>query len=362
MTKKIVNLDHKILENFMRDVFVGIGVPKEDAKICADILIASDLRDITSHGVQRLKMYYDRIKAGYHKPVTNITIVKESQTTATLDAGHGMGHVAAYKAMEIAIKKAKEYGTGAVAVGNSSHYGFAGYYPIMACKAGMIGLTTTNARPAIAPTFGTEPMMGTNPLTIGIPTDEEFDFILDCATSITQRGKIEINARINKQIPEGWVVDQEGKLSTDPNQILADLLEGKAALLPLGGAGELLGGHKGYGYSVVVEMLSSALSGGPFLKELTLEKGYKIGHFFLAIDVSKFIDLNVFKKITGNICRTLRSSRKAPGEDRIYTAGEKSYEAEQKLSKEGIPLNKSLQNDLLTMKKELGLEQYDFPF
>jgi LDH2 family malate/lactate/ureidoglycolate dehydrogenase len=362
LNDKIVKLDHKILENFMRDVFIGIGVPKEDAEICANILIMSDLRDITSHGVQRMRMYYDRIKAGYHKPITKITVVKESPSTATLDAGHGMGHVAAYRAMELAIKKAKETGTGAVAVGNSTHYGFAGYYPIMACKVGMIGLTTTNARPAVAPTFGTEPMMGTNPLTIGIPTDEEFDFILDCATSISQRGKIEVSSRIDKPIPEGWVINESGELATNPTQILEDLLEGKAALLPLGGAGETYGGHKGYGYSVAAEMLSAALSGGPFLKELTLDKGYKLGHFFLAIDVSKFIDEKVFRSIAGGICRSLRSSRKVPGEDRIYTAGEKSYEAEQKISKEGVPLNKSLQDDLLFMKKELGLDQYDFPF
>jgi len=273
-----------------------------------------------------------------------------------------MGHVASYRAMEMAIAKAKEFGTGAVAVGNSTHYGIAGYYPMMACKEGMIGLSVTNARPSIAPTFGIEPMMGTNPLTFGIPTDEDFDFILDCATSITQRGKIEVASRTNSAIPEGWVITENGELATDSVQILKDLMAGKAALLPLGGAGEILGGHKGYGYSVIVEILSAALSGGPFLKDLTLDKGYKIGHFFLAIDVSKFIAPEIFKKIAGDICRTLRASKKAPGQERIYTAGEKEYEIEKLLWKEGIPLNESLQNDLLTMKKELGLEQYDFPF
>ena len=362
LADEIVYINHEILQNFMRDVFIGIGVPEEDAKICAEILIVSDLRGITSHGVQRLKMYYDRVKADIFKPVTDITVVKDSPSAATFDAGHGMGHVASYKAMELAIKKAKETGTGAVAVGNSSHYGIAGYYVMMAAKENMIGISVTNARPSIAPTFGIEPMMGTNPLTFGIPTDEEFDFILDCATSITQRGKIEVHSRTKKPVPEGWVINSDGELATDPVQILKDLKEGNAALLPLGGDGEVLGGHKGYGYSVVVEMLSSALSGGPFLKDLTLEKGYKIGHFFLAIDVSKFIDPKIFKKITGDICRTLRNSKKAPGQERIYTAGEKEFEIEKEIRKTGVPLNKSLQDDLLTMQKELELTQYKFDF
>ena len=362
MTDEVVKIDVNLLRDFMKDVFIALEVPLEDAEICAEVLITSDLRGITSHGVQRLKMYYDRIKAGIQKPVTKLTIVKESPTTATIDANHGMGHVAAYRAMELAIKKAKEYGTGAVAVGNSTHFGIAGYYALMACKENMIGMAITNARPSIAPTFGIEPMMGTNPLTFGIPTDEAFPFVLDCATSITQRGKIEVYSRTQSPIPKGWVINEKGELATDSVQILKDLKEGKAALLPLGGAGELLGGHKGYGYAAFVEILSAALSGGPFLKDLTLDKGYKIGHFFLAIDVSKFIELETFKKIAGDICRSLRNSKKAPGQSRIYTAGEKEFEMEQKIRKEGVPLNKSLQNDLLFMKEELGLKQYDFPF
>ncbi|MBN1331202.1 MAG: Ldh family oxidoreductase [Candidatus Heimdallarchaeota archaeon] len=360
--ESIVNIDAKLLRQFMFDSFVKLGVPAEDANICADVLIASDLRGIASHGVQRLKMYFDRIKSGYQEPVTNITIVKESPTTATLDAGHGMGHVAAYRAMELAIKKAKEFGTGAVAVGNSTHYGIAGYYPMMAIKEGMIGMAVTNARPSIAPTFGIEPMMGTNPLTFGLPTDEEFPFVIDCATSITQRGKIEVLSRTETPIPKGWVINEDGSLATDPVKILKDLTNDKAALLPLGGDGELLGGHKGYGYAALVEILSAALSGGPFMKDLTLDKGYKLGHFFLAIDVSKFIDPEIFKNIAGSICRSLRNSKKAPGQNRIYTAGEKEFLMEQKLAKEGIPINKSIQKDLLTIKKELGLNQYDFPF
>jgi LDH2 family malate/lactate/ureidoglycolate dehydrogenase len=361
MNEISIIIDAKTLESFMKDVFVGIGVPKGDAEICAEVLITSDLRGIESHGVQRLKMYYDRIKTGVQSAVTKIKIVKETRTTARLDAGHGMGHIAAYRAMEMAIKKAKKNGTGAVSVGNSTHFGIAGYYSQMAVKEGMIGITITNARPSIPPTFGVEPMLGTNPLTIGIPTDEEFPFLIDCATSITQRGKIETLARTNTPIPEGWVIDQNGEPLTDSIGILDGLTKGTAALLPLGGPGETLGGHKGYGYATAVEILSSALWGGPFMKDLNNPKTYLLGHFFIAIDVDSLSDLDDFKKRAGDICRALRSSKKAPDEERIYTAGEKEYYMEIERRKTGIPINKSILNDLLSMKSELNLSGYEFP-
>ena len=344
----------------MKDVFIKLNVPPEDAEICADVLIQSDLRGIESHGCQRLKMYYDRIKQGIQSPQTKLTILKETATTARIDAGHGMGHVAAYRGMELAIKKAKEYGTGAVSVGNSTHFGIAGYYSSMAVKEGMIGITCTNARPSIAPTFGVDAMLGTNPLTIGIPTDEEFPFLIDCATSITQRGKIEVIARTKNPVPEGWVINNKGELATNSEEILKDLIAGTSALLPLGGAGEILGGHKGYGYATTVEILSAALSGGPFMKDLTLSKGYKLGHFFLAINVENFIPLSTFKKISGSILRQLRASAKAPGQQRIYTAGEKEYLAELEHKKSGIPIMPSILADLQFLQKELNLHNYHF--
>ncbi|MFX0116483.1 MAG: Ldh family oxidoreductase [Candidatus Hodarchaeota archaeon] len=363
MLDEIIHLDAETLENFMKDVFIALGAPEEEATIIADVLITSDLRGIESHGCQRLKMYYDRIKAGDIQPGTKIRIVKETETTARLDAGKGMGHVAAYRGMEIAIDKAKKYGTGAVSVGNSSHFGIAGYYPLMAIKEDMIGLAITNARPSIAPTFSTENMMGTNPLTIGIPTDEPFPFLIDCATSITQRGKIEVLARTNKPVPAGWVINENGKLSTDSNQILKDLVKGTAALLPLGGFGEDMGGHKGYGYAAAVEILSAALWGGPYMKELnTPEALSQLGHFCIAINVESFIGTSTFKKIAGEICRSLRNSKKAPSHDRIYTAGEKEYEMEQKRRREGIPISASIQQDIKVMQKDLGLTAYSFQF
>ncbi|MBN2443466.1 MAG: Ldh family oxidoreductase [Spirochaetales bacterium] len=368
MKEDVIYISVDTMVKFMKDVFLGLGVPPADADICTDVLITSDLRGIDSHGVGRLKMYYDRIKAGIQYPVTNMTIIKETETTATIDGGHGMGQVIAHKAMSMAIKKAKKYGLGSSAVRNSTHYGIAGYYSLMAINEGMIGLATTNARPSIPPTFGVDPMYGTNPLTIGAPTDELFPFLIDCATSISQRGKIELLDRAEKPTPPGWAIDSEGKPHTDTKKLLNDLVAGTAALLPMGGQGETFGGHKGYGWATMMEIFSAALQGGSFLKGLLgwdsqgNRTPYKLGHFFLAINIENFIPLGQFKKIAGNILRDLRNSKKEPGESRIYTAGEKEFEAEKTRLKEGIPANKNLQNNLKIMRDELHLPGYDFPF
>ncbi|MFW9936901.1 MAG: Ldh family oxidoreductase [Candidatus Thorarchaeota archaeon] len=365
--EEIYYIKPNILKSFIKDVFLKLGVPKKDTDIIADVLLTSDLRGIDSHGIQRCKMYYDRIKQGIYNPKTKIKIVKDTPSTAVIDGGCGMGPVIGYYSMNLAIKKAKKYGLGAVAVRNSTHFGIAGYYSLMAIKKGMIGITTTNARPAVPPTFGVEPMLGTNPLTAGVPTDEKFPFLIDCATSIIQRGKVEVYKRIHKTLPDGVIITKNGTTENNPTEVLHDLEENTAALLPLGGEGENTSGYKGYGYATLVEILSSALQNGIFLKETAgvIEEGkkkLKVGHFFLAINIENFTQLNKFKINAGNIMRCLRRSKKAPGRDRIYTAGEKEYENEKERRELGVPLNKSLQEDIKIMQTELGLDKYIFPF
>ena len=195
-----------IIEKFVIDAFCKYGVPRDDALVCADVLLESDRRGIESHGLNRLKPFYlDRIKEKIQNPVTYFEIVKDGPTTAVVDGHDGMGQVIGKRSMELAIDKAKKLGMGMVAVRNSTHYGIAGYYTSMASQAGCVGITGTNTRPSIAPTFGVENMLGTNPLTFGIPTDELFDFSLDCATSIIQRGKIETLARKDMPAPPGMI-------------------------------------------------------------------------------------------------------------------------------------------------------------
>jgi len=368
MFKDIVWVDFDTLENFIVDVFKGVGVPEEDAQICADVLITADKRGIDSHGIGRLKTkYYDRIRAGVISPQTNLEIVKDGPTTEVIDGDNGMGMVISKKSMELAFEKAKKMGLGMVTVRNSNHYGIAGYYVLMAIEVGMIGISGTNARPSIAPTFGVENMLGTNPLAYGAPSDEEFPFVLDCATSIAQRGKIEVYDRAEKEIPPGWVIGEDGKIRTDTHQILQDLKIGKAALTPLGGIGEETAGYKGYGYATVVEILSAALQNGKYLKMVSGITDGKIasshlGHFFIAINISAFTDLESFKKITGEIIRDLRASKKAPGAERIYTAGEKEHLAWLERKDKGAPINQNLQQQIVTLKEELGLIKYNFLF
>ena len=353
---------------FMEEAFVAYGVPREEAKICADVLMESDRRGIESHGCNRFKpIYIDRIEKGILNPVTNYEVLKETATTLVVDAHDGMGMVASYKAMKTIIEKAKKYGMAAAAVRNSSHYGIAGYWASMATDAGLIGITGTNARPSIAPTFGVENMLGTNPLTVGFPTDEAFPFMLDCATSISQRGKIEYYARCGKDTPAGMVIGRDGSAMTDSPAILKGLTDGTAALAPLGGIGEELGGYKGYGYATVVEVLSAALQAGSFLKALTdkgedgNKKPYHLGHFFMVLDPEAFMGLESFKHTCGEILRELRASAKAPGEERIYTAGEKEYLVWLERKDKGVPVGEAVQKELIAIRDKKNLP-FTFPF
>lgn len=362
-------VEWNFLTEFVEKAFMAYGVPEADAKVCADVLLQSDKKGIESHGVNRFKpIYVDRIKDGVQNPVTEFEIVRETPTTAVIDGHDGMGQVIAHRSMQMAIDKAKQYGMGMVAVRNSTHFGIAGYYTDMAADAGCIGMCGTNARPSIAPTFSVQNKLGTNPLTVSFPTDEAFPFSLDCATSIIQRGKIELYAREGKDTPAGTVIAHDGSTLTDSPTILKALQSGEAAFAPLGGIGETLSGYKGYGYATIVEVLSSALQQGNFLSLLSGigENGEKtkfhLGHFFIAIDTEAFMGLESFKKTTGDIMRELRAAEKAPGAERIYTAGEKEYLIWQERKKNGLPVSEPVQKELLAIRDDAGLTDYRFPF
>ena len=358
-----------LITDFVTDAFEGYGIPRNEAEMCTDVLLESDKRGIESHGCNRFKpIYLDRIKAGIQSPTTNFEILKETETTAVVDGHNGMGQVIGTKAMQMAIDKAKKYGMGMVVVRNSCHYGIAGYYTSMATENGCIGMTGTNARPSVAPTFGTEGMFGTNPFTLGVPSDEAFDFNFDCATSITQNGKIEYYARINEPVHPGTIINIDGTpVEGDAGEALKKIRGGTAALTTLGGIGEALGGYKGYGFAMFVEFLSSVLQDGEYGKALDGkdEEGnirpYHLGHFFIAIDTNHFLGEEICRKKTGDIIRTIRASRKAPGEERIYIAGEKEYEIWKEREPHGVPINESVQGEINAVRDELGLD-YTFPW
>jgi L-2-hydroxycarboxylate dehydrogenase (NAD+) len=356
------------LTDFMINALLKMGVPRADAEIVAEVLLASDLCGVRSHGIAHLKMYHERMKQGLQLPVTNWTVVKETPTTAVIDGGNGMGMVVGYHAMKMAIEKARRNGMAAVAVRNSSHYGIAGYYTRMAAKEGMAGMSFTNAHPSIAPTFGVEPMLGTNPIAFSAPTDEQFPYTFDAATSIAPRGKIEVAARAGKPIPAGWVIKEDGSLATDSSNLIEEMNKSRAALLPLGGSGELMGGHKGYGLATMVEIFSAAFQDGAFLSELhDHDKSGKIhplriGHFFMALNVENFLPVERFRKTTGSIVRELRESKKAPGDERIYTAGEKAHMIAGRVMREGVEIPPGLQKNLNALRAELKITGHDLGF
>lgn len=360
--------DFSLLEQFIAGLFVKLGAPGDDADTIAEVLISADKKGIDSHGIGRLKpIYIDRIDQGILSPLTRMDLVKETPTTAVLDANNGMGHVVGKRAMQTAIAKAAEYGMGMVAVRNSSHFGIAGYYSEMAADNNMIGITGTNARPSIAPTFGVENMLGTNPLTIALPTDEDFHFDIDCATSISQRGKIEAYERAGKELPPGWVVTPDGRDMTDPREVLEALTRGACALAPLGGIGEDTAGYKGYGYATAVEVLSSALANAKNLKDLVGADAdgnpapYSLGHFFIAINIENFIAPEIFKATAGSIMRRLRKSSLAEGQERIYTAGEKEWMVWNYRKRHGCPVPPVLRQQISGLNQRFGLG-YLFPW
>ncbi|MGC9529245.1 MAG: Ldh family oxidoreductase [Candidatus Bipolaricaulaceae bacterium] len=368
MAEDVIHVKPEVLEDFMRAALVRLGVPEEDAGICAQVLIASDLRGIESHGVNRFKMYCDRIRKGILSPVTAYEVVREGPTSAVVDGHHGMGHVIGFRSMQLAMAKARDHGVGAVAVRNSSHFGIAGYYALMAARQGMIGMAFTNARPSVAPTFSVEPKLGTNPVAFACPTDEEFPFCFDAATSVSQRGKIEFLNRMGKSTPAGWVIDREGKLATDTQAVLAGIPKGLYALLPLGGEGEELGGHKGYGLATIVELLCAALQGGAFLDDLSgfdaagRPRPHRLGHFFLALAVDHFCSGEEFRRTVGEILRGLRAAQRAPGQQRVYTAGERAHLRQRRARAVGIPVLPDLQRELASLRDELGLPEAILPF
>lgn len=368
MSEHNVKVPVNVLVDFMLEALTAMGTTLEDARIIAKVLITSDYWGVRSHGIAHLKMYHERIKMGLQLPTTKWSVVKDCDGTAVIDGGNGMGMVVGYHAMNLAIQKARQYGLGAVAVRNSSHYGVAGYYPLMAVKEGMVGISFTNAHPSIAPTFGVKPMLGTNPIAVAVPTDEPFPYMYDASTAIVPRGKIEIAARANKPIPEGWVVNQEGVSATDSSNMIEEMNQGKVALLPLGGLGEATAGYKGYSLATMVEIFSAAFQDGTYLWGLTdtdddgNPQFLRIGHFFLAFDIEHFIPLETFKKITGNMMRDLRNSTVSPGQSCIYTAGEKEYYNTQRVQEQGVEITPGVQKALLSLKGELNLSKTDLSF
>lgn len=339
-------------------VFEKFGFQLEDSETITEVLLLSDLFGIESHGIQRLVKYYTEIKSGLINVKSEPKIVKKTPVSVTLDGQAGMGQLIAKKAMNMAIEKAKTSGIGMVTVRNSNHYGIAGYYARMAEQKGLMGISMTNSPAVIVPTFGKEAMLGTNPIAIAMPA-EPYPFLMDMATSVVTRGKVEVYNKRQEPLPKGWALNANGEDTTDPKDILYNVPRHLGGgIVPLGGSGELTGGHKGYGFALAVEMFTAILSGGLTGNYVHLDGkgGSGTCHYFCAVDYGIFGDKKSIEDGFSKYLDELRNSNKAKGAVKIYTHGQKEVEAYNDKMKNGIPMNDSTLKEIYDICKYFDID------
>ena len=347
------------LQTFTEAVFLKMGCSPSHAKMATDALLAADLRGIDSHGVARLSGYVRLWEAGRINASPSIRIVHETPSTAVLDGDSGLGLVVAQEAMDIAIKKARDVGTGWVSVQNSNHFGIAGYFAMMALQHDMIGMAMTNASPLVAPTFSSDKMLGTNPIAVAAPAGEQPAFVADLATTTAANGKLEILQRKNLDTPSGWVQDEEGLASTD-----AHILKKGGALLPLGSDREH-GSHKGYALGAIVDVFSALLSGAnyapwvpPFPAYVPMpsrQPGKGIGHFLGALRIDAFRPADEFKRSMDDWIGGFRGAASIEGQQKVIVPGDPEREAQQQRMQQGIPLESSVVKDLQQVADQFSL-------
>ena len=342
------------LFSFSKNIFLKIGCSEVNAETAAKVLLSADLRGVDSHGIARLSGYIRLWEVNRINANPNVSIIHETPSTATVDGDKGLGLVVAPAAMQIAISKAKNVGTGWVSVKNSNHFGIAGIHAMMALEHDMIGIAMTNASPLVAPTFSVERLLGTNPIAVAIPAGIEAPFVADFATTTAANGKLEILERKNLTTPAGWVQTKTGEPSTSAAEV-----RNGGALLPLGGDKEH-GSHKGYMLGSIVDIFSAILSGAnygpwvpPFPAYVPMPQnmpGEGIGHFFGAMRIDAFRSAADFKFHMDNWIQRFRSAKTVAGEQRVIIPGEPETAMEVERMVSGIPLIEPVINDL----KELG--------
>jgi L-2-hydroxycarboxylate dehydrogenase (NAD+) len=364
MSKSNERFTADTLKSFCTAALERLDVPHEDARIVADVLVEADLRGIDSHGVARMSRYVTGIQQGMMRPRAKPRVVQETPCTATIDGEAGLGQPVSYRAMKLAISKARENSLGFVAVRNSNHFGIAGYYAMMALTEDMIGICTTNTEVIVVPTFARNAILGTNPIAIAVPTGNERPFVLDMSTSTVTRGKLEVYARIEKPIPLNWATDEKGLATDNPARVLQNIIKRSGGgLLPLGGASEESGGHKGYGLALAVEIFSALLSGALYANRVypKTEEGKPlpsgIGHFFGAMHIDAFRPKNEFKRDMDDLITRLKNAPKIEGAERIYIHGEKEFEEAERHSRQGIPLDPKVAEDLRAIARQLGMNK-----
>jgi len=352
-----MNIDTVKARSFCEKLFQAYGFSEKESKIIADILIKADLYGIESHGIHRLIRYNDEIKSCQVDVNAKMDIIHGSPITACLDGNKAMGQLAGRQAMKIAIQKAQSVGCGMVSVRNSNHFGIAGYYSEMAAAEDLIGIAMTNTEAICVPTFGSEAMTGTNAIALAMPA-QPFTFSYDASTTVVPRGKLEIYNKNNQPLPDFWAMDKDGKPCTDAAKVIDNIIhKAGGGIAPLGGIGALHGGHKGYGLSIIVDMFCAIMSGGYTSNHVNREPEHTgICHFFMAIDYGTFGDKSVIKDAMSKFLQELRDSKKAEGQTRIYTHGEKEAQLMAQRENGQIPVNEKTYEEMREIAAELGVE------
>lgn len=341
-------------------IFLDCGMSETAAKQTARVLIAADARGIPSHGIARLPRYVHGLKGGFINFRPQVKILQNTPVSLNLDADGSMGAPVSCDVMSKIIVKAEKSGMALGTVRNSTHFGIAGFYAMMALEHDMIGFAATNTAPRGLPTFGGEARFGTNPLAVAVPAGRHPGFVLDMATTAVTQGKVELHSRLNKPLPDGWAVNRDGTSATDAAGTLRGFLTGNCFQLPLGGDGEVSGGHKGYGLAVLVDILCAVLSGGDFGRRVRIPTGdvsARVSHMFGAVKISSFRDPVGFKTDMDALLDDLRRTPAARGQFRVWYAGEKEAEAESRAKLSGIPLDEPTCGLLRQIAADFHLEQ-----
>lgn len=335
--------DHERLRRWCRDVLVATDMSPDDAAVLADSLLAADLRGVSTHGLLRLPIYVERLRQGLLNPRPELKVRRHGAATATVDADEGPGQLAGRLAMATAVDLAGEAGAAVITVERSAHFGAAAWYTMLAAEAGMIGIAMSHAEADVVPYGGREPALGTNPLSLAVPgPPDESPIVLDMATSAVAMGRVLLARSSDEPIPQGWAVDAEGRPTTDPHEAVA--------LVPLGGP-------KGFGLAVFIDLLSALLTGGPFGTDVPrmyddFEQPQHLGHVFLAVDISRFVPLDEFRRRVGTFRDQVTSTAPAPGFERVMLPGEPEVEAERRNRDEGLELS----NDTADALRQLGVD------
>ena len=349
-------IDAGALRACMERIFEKEGFAAEDARAIADVLMQADLFGIESHGAQRLMYYHRNLQSGSVNVSARPEILRETPVSALIDGHFGMGALVAQFAMRRAIDKAKRTGVGIAAVRNSTHFGIAGYYTLMAEREGLASFSMTNTGPIMVPTFGREMMLGTNPMAFCMPADP-VPFWFDASTTVVTLGKVEVCQKRGRPMPQGWTIGPDGAPCTDAPRMNASILAGeRGGILPLGGEGETHGGHKGYGLGIMVEALTGVLAQGMTSPQMCGAHGDHTCHFLLAFDPAMFGDPADIRARMSAYLAALRASEKMPGCARIYTPGEKAFEAMARRLREGVPVEENTLAEVRQIAGELGVE------